>query len=674
LTNVSGAALVGWPLQFGRLFKQGEIRNVPGVFANGTAVTSQADVTQRWADGSVRFAVMSVVVPSLPAGTRTSITFGSTTSSSGSLSVDQLLTQFPELDLQIVASQAGVRRTVSARDMIRAGSYQWLANGPLRYELLVGDHVNRSQDFGFDVYKNFRPTFTVTLWPTVGKARVRAVMEAPNLDALKSETYDVSILSGVTAPQMVLNQLAVRHDFGARWTRSFWFGGEPEAKVNVDHGVAYLASTGIIPNYDPANTVPASVIDGFWARWQGVSRGLFEPGMWTTYMPTTGMRDDIGPMPGFVERWLSSGDWRMREIALTSADLAGAWRLHFREHDGNLRFDREGQVAAPGMPMSINAHPQLWFPNNNGAYEGAIGSSYNQSGGFNWTSDGAHQPEPFAVPYLLTGDGYYLESLQLWAATHALSYAPGAYGRGAAGYAGITDQVRGNAWAFRSRSLAAALSADGTPQKRYFHQIVDDALAYWVGQRNVDDARLASHPNRVWGAANYPADWSPLRFWYKDSSRTSAFWQEAFFVMQLGIARDLGMPVTPLLAEYQKVITGLPNAAGVDSRLLGLYYAFNQDPAPTYTWHQTWAEFAAKNVAEQSTAVDNAVKSFEMQGDPFYPVAVTAAGSTLTSFDGGLVAWHWLKGKVHDKLDMSGDYRRWKLLPRADTPPAPPVP
>jgi hypothetical protein len=473
----------------------------------------------------------------------------------------------------------------------------------------------------------------------------------------------------------VFAQSAVHHDFGSRWTRSFWFGGEPQAKVNLDQGVAYLASTGIIPNYDPSNAVPASAIDNLWTRWQGQPKGLYDAGFWTTYMPTTGMRDDIGPMPGFVERWLSSGDWRLREIALKSADLAGAWRMHFREHDSLLWFDREGHAAAPGHPLSVNAHPQLWFPNNNGAYEGAVGSSNNQNGGLNWVSDGAHQPEPFAIPYLLSGDSYYLESLQLWAATQALSYAPGAYGRGAPGFAGITDQVRGNAWAFRTRSLAAALSADGTPEKLYFHQIVDDALAYWVGQRNVNDARLANHPNRIWGAANYPVDWSPLRFWSKDTgSRSSAFWQEAFFAMELGIARDLGIQVTPLLSEYQKVITGLPNATGVDARLLALYYAYNQDSSPNYTWYQSWSEFAAKNLAEQPAAVNSAINSFEMLGDPFYPVAVAAAGATLTSFQGGLVSWYWLKSKVHDKLDMSGEYRSWKLLPRAENPPAPPVP
>lgn len=675
LTNVSGAALSNWPLQFGRLFKQGEITGVPGIFVNNAAVASQAEVTQRWADGSVRFAVMSVVVPSLGAGTRTTLTFGASTASTGTLTVDQLLTQFPEVDLQIVASQGSVQRSVTARDMLRAGSYQWLANGPLRYELLVADHVSRTHDFGFGEYKSLRPTFTMTFWPTLGKARVRAVVEAPNLDALKSETYDVDVKAGVTAPQSVLTQTSVRHDFGARWTRSFWFGGEPEARVNVEHGVAYLASTGIIPNYDPSNAVPPSAIDGLWSRWGAQPKGLFEPGLWFAYMPTTGMRDDIGPMPGFIERWLSSGDWRMREISLRSADLAGAWRLHFREHDPNLRFDREGQVPAPGRPISINAHPTLWFPNNNGIFEGAIGSSYNQTGGFNWTADGAHQPDPFGVPYLLSGDHHYLGSLQMWAATQALAYAPGAYGRGAAGYAGITDQVRGNGWVFRNRALAAALSSDGTPEKRYFYQLLDDALAYWVGQRGINDPRLADHPNRIWGAANYPADWSPLRFWYKDtSSRQSAFWQESFFVMQLGIARDLGVKVDPLLAEYQKVITGLPNSPGLDARMLAIYYSYTQDTAPTYTNYQTWAEFAAKNLAEQPAAVDAAIQSFEMKSDPFYPVAVTAAASTLTSYDGGLVSWYWLKGKVHDKLDMTGEYRRWKLLPRAETPPAPPVP
>jgi hypothetical protein len=676
LNNVSAAAVTNWPLQFGRAFKPGEISNVPGILMNGTAISSQADVMQRWGDGSVRFAVMSTVIPTLSVNAPAQMTFGNSSASPGALSASQLLAQFPDFDAQIVVSESGTSHSASARSMIQAGAYSWLAQGPLRYELLVADHVTRAYDFGFDAYKPLRPTFIVSFWPTLGQVRVRTTMEEPNLDALESQVYDLNILLGLSHPTSVYSQTGVIHNFGSRWTQEFWVGGTPEAQVNIDNNVAYLAATGMIPNYDPGNTVPESYMASYFANWQKkLPLQIFSPGLWFSYMPTTGLRDDIGPMPEWVEMWLSSGDWRMRQIALTSADLAGGWRLNFRENDATASFDRASTTSAAGLPISLNVHPTLWFPDNNGAFAGAIGGSYNLPNSVNWVADGAHQPEPFGIAYLLTGDYYYLESMQLWAAAQAMSYAPGAYGRGASGYGGITDQVRGCAWAFRSRAFAAALSTDGSPMKRYLYQIVDDALAYWSGQRGVADSRLATHPNYVWAAANAPIDWSPLRFWAKDtSSQSSAFWQESYLVMELGIARDMGFQSGTLLSEYSKVLTGLPNTTDVDPSLLGEYYTYTMGAGPDYAWFSTWEQLASQNQQLQPTALTSAISAFDGQGDPSYPIEVNAAASTITSYDGGLVTWYWLANRVQNVVNLSTQDRRWKLIPRATTPTAPPVP
>jgi hypothetical protein len=544
----------------------------------------------------------------------------------------------------------------------------------LRYEVLVADHATRQYDFGFTAYKPLRPSFIVTFWPTLAKVKVRAVMESPNLDALQHAVYDVAVKTGVGSPSTVHAQANVPHAFGSRWTRSFWINGAPPEQVNVDHNLAYLAATGVVPNFDPANTVPAALLNTVWSQWQAAPKGLYDRGLWTRYMPQTGMREDIGLMPAWAEMWLSSGDWRMRQVTLGQADLAGAWPMQFREHDTKLRFDRAATVAAPGHPISLNAHPTLWFPTNGGIYAGAISASP-IPGVEPWVSDGAHQPEPFGLAYLLTGDTFYLESLQLWSAAQAISRPPGRWGRGADGMGGITDQVRGQAWMLRSRALAAALSADGSPQKRYFHELMDDALAFWIGQRGIDDPAFANHPNRAWAAANAKLDWSPLRFWERDTSlRKSGPWQESFLLSALGVVRDQGFPTDAILREYSKVLTGQFTTPGHDPRLLGTDYVFTMGPAPGYAWYGTWSELSAKNLAEQPARVALGISNFELTGDPLYAVLPTTAAATLTGYDGGLASWSWLKAKVHDRLDMSGQYRRWKLLPRAAVPAAPPRP
>ena len=662
--DASGLGLTSHPLQIGRAFLPGEIAADPGVSVAGTALPSQAEVTQRYPDGSVKFAVISTVLPAITAGGTVQLAFTSTTSSPTTTSISDLLALFPEFDAKINLTQTGVTKTVSARTMLLAGQAAWLARGPLRYELLVADHVGRSYDLGFDAYKPLRPVFYVAFWPSLGKVRVRFVMESPNLDALEEVAYDVSLTTGKTSPTTVYSKAGVSHWFGSRWSKVFWIGGAPEQKIDVDSDLAHLAATNFIPNYDPTNTPPATDIDYQWTYWQTKPQDLYDFGYWTRYMPSTGGRGDIGPIPSWTELWLSTGDWRMREIALKSADLAGAWSLNFREHDTAAFFDRAHTVAAPGKPLSLNVHPNLWFPNNNGVYEGMISGAQKDA---NWIPDGAHQPDPFSVPYLLTGDSYYLESMQLWAATQALSYAPGAYGRGKPGYGGIQDQIRGNGWILRSRALTAALSPDGSPEKLYFSQLMDDAIAFWEGERNIADPNYDTHPNRIWAATNYPMDWSPLRFWWRKDIdfRRESFWMDWYFMIGLGIARDLGFGVDPLFKEYSKVLTAQFNTPGYDPRYTAMYQTVYISDDPENAWLTSWTQVAAVNNAVQPTAAVSAISSYELTGDPAYCFSTAAAAAMTTPYPGGGVTWNWLKAKVHDRMNLTTDERRWKILPRA---------
>ncbi|MFZ3238076.1 MAG: hypothetical protein WA184_22235, partial [Stellaceae bacterium] len=75
LTNRSGAAIRNYPLQFGRPFVDGAVAIAPQVLINGSAVTTQADVKNRYSDGSVEYAVIAVVIPSIPAGGSLTLTF-----------------------------------------------------------------------------------------------------------------------------------------------------------------------------------------------------------------------------------------------------------------------------------------------------------------------------------------------------------------------------------------------------------------------------------------------------------------------------------------------------------------------------------------------------------------------------------------------------------------------
>lgn len=68
VTDQSGAGLSQYPLQFGRPFLRGAIPAgfCPTVTINGVAASaSQSDIKNRYPDGSVAYAIMATIIPSV---------------------------------------------------------------------------------------------------------------------------------------------------------------------------------------------------------------------------------------------------------------------------------------------------------------------------------------------------------------------------------------------------------------------------------------------------------------------------------------------------------------------------------------------------------------------------------------------------------------------------------
>ena len=141
-------------------------------------------------------------------------------------------------------------------------------------------------------------------------------------------------------------------------------------------------------------------------------------------------------------------------------------------------------------------------------------------------TDEAHEPDPFFVPYILTGDPYYLDGLQLWAGLHSIYLNPDCgptYRCGGLGV--ISTETRGNAWELRNRRHASVASPDDDPEKAAFAMMLDDALAWWEGQRDIKGTQYENTPawkqshqyygtvDGLFGAGNPPPLywWSPAR-------------------------------------------------------------------------------------------------------------------------------------------------------------------
>ncbi len=671
VTDKSGVARTNYPLEFGRPFVQGEIANYPQVLVNGSAVTTQADVKQHWPDGSVKHAILSLLVPSIAASGSVTLTFQNQASGNNTpLTQTQMLASGYNFDAVIQIVSGGNTRTASGRTMLSNNAFTYWTSGPVATTIILADHsAARAYDMGFDALNSIRPIFEATFWPTINKVRVRFIGDNCNSETLEDVQYDLTLKTGNSPQQTVYTFSSFVHSAAIRWTKVFWIGGAPDSMINIDSNLAYLVQTCFVPSYDTSLVIPESTIATDYTNWQSTGKDIQDSGWWCRYMPTTGGRSDIGHMPQWSTQWLYTGDYRSKEITLGNADLAPNWQMQVREGNASKLYDRAQTISALGKPVSICARPPLWIFDSRGGTDPsywipiqgtAIPRPYTD-----WSVDNAHQPDPFSIAYVLTGEHWYLEQMQMWAAYDAVSIWPTM--RGPNGYAGIVDQVRGDAWCFRNRVNAAFFSPDSTPEKDYFVMLVNDALAHWDGWHGVAGNYVQGY---LWkwakddvGAYYGLPTLSPLHCIDRNDT-TSGPWQEYMVMMELGIAREKGFGADGM-ARYQSqyLIQQLFDSSYCPYRIATYYFPVVRSDG---TWVQTWGEMEAITVQTETDA--QAIADFNSQVSDTthgYPVIASAAGAETAGFPGGDTAWSFLKTNVRDANPTGfAANPKWAINPR----------
>jgi len=245
-------------------------------------------------------------------------------------------------------------------------------------------------------------------------------------------------------------------------------------------------------------------------------------------MPNTGGRNDIGLLPGWAAMYLLSMDPRAKQVTLGTADLAGSWSVHYRD-------------KRTALPVSLMDYPYMTILGNPGDTRNP---KTGKQEGFPrcapdacktpYKVDSAHQPAFAYLPYLVTGDHYYLEELQFWAMWNVFYSNPG-YRKNIRGLV-EPHQVRGQAWSLRTLAEAAYVTPDSHPLKRDFLAILKSNLDYY-------NALYSDNPaaNRLGVVDNKPA------VVYKGKTAVAP-WQDDFFTSAVGHVAELGFKdAQPLL-------------------------------------------------------------------------------------------------------------------------------
>ncbi len=493
----------GQPVTFGQVFRKGDLQQ--GLQAGDGLATVQTDIQRRYDDGSARFAVVSLIIPELAAGgeMRVDMVDRRQAPTAGAAAVqpsDLLKTEFDAVVR--LTFPDGTQREASARKLLeQAGprAKAWLA-GPVVSEWLLEGPLT-GEDGQAD--PDLRAQFQVRAYRDSRAARVSVVVENC-LDTWAGNIgYDLAISLGKDR-QVVYEKKDVDHRRLSRWRKVVWWGQSP-AELEVRHDFAYLAGSGALPNYDRSIPVSETTLNRMATDWaESRVTEIMGSGSLTKYMPTTGGRPEIGPYPAWTVRYLLSMDPRARAVVLGNGDLAGSWPIHVRSSKTGriLRLDDRPKFWLD----SRGQDKPLWQPDRRAPPSGEDA----RAKGYLLTPDVAHQGSFAYVPYLVTGDYYYLEEAYFWA-NYCLVSQWNAPRRDARGI--LCDQVRGNAWALRNLGDAAFIAPDGDPEAKYFEEKIHNNLAdmsarmygppeynrmgFWH-PRDVEDARIQNPANPRW--------------------------------------------------------------------------------------------------------------------------------------------------------------------------------
>jgi len=417
----------GWAT-FGLALPQSAAANAVQI---GTLET-QTDVKVRWPNGSIRFAVVSALVPRSAAYAVTSASQGS-----GAFAPPTL-------------PQASVTLTIGGKPYVAtlppSLADVWLS-GPIvserRAVVAPGAHPSLRVVFDVRSYKSGGHRVDVT---------VENCLDVPTSDEV---TYDVAIAIGGAR---VFAQSAVTHKFLARWRKTFAVDGLKESAVKAD--LAPFVAARALPAYLPTVVNAKPALTG-----SGVSGAGFEIlgfGDLTLPMDAHGGRPELAPYPDWTAQYLVHQTAAQRAYVMRHGELAGSWGMHIREQDGRVPH--------------IDTYAYYWLDprwRDNAGFQGPQNVRKDRNGNYMipgraQAADIAHQPSLAFVPYLMTGDRFFADEMAFWANFCLIGSFASDYNRKGAQGLLVGNEVRGIGWALRNLGDAAAYLPDSSSDKTYF--------------------------------------------------------------------------------------------------------------------------------------------------------------------------------------------------------------
>lgn len=646
-------SLNGQPVTISRFFAQGEIARCAQAVIDGQALPTQCDEKTRWPDGSLQHALLTFAADVPAGGSvEVSFHDQQAPGTDGALGAEQMLA-FADgsWGARIEASTEAGRHGVDAREMLRAGQFRYWMKGPLATQVIVEGRRDAPEtlfayDFGWRCTENcagqgyanaswedvtgsgkapMHPIFVLTFYTGRPGVKVEFILENQWADKLADQRYDLRLVGG--QEETLFEMPGLVQASKTRWRKVFWSGAAPagwkseaEPGLVVDHNLPYLTYSRAIPNYDSSLKVSDAAVRAELREFQSrvvdgepqFCRSVTFCGQWWRYFGTAGARGELAVLPRWYLKYLYTSDPSLYGVMVGNALASGAMPIHVRESRTDRTFLKDAPLSALGLPLSIEARPtvraftetgqtrpddrlgftstvQCLEQSSFGCTSFAPGAQRTPETVADWKVDLSHQPSINYVPYLVTGDYYFLEEMYFWASYNAAYYIPSArcgdYCRGNEwGFLHSPGGIRAEAWGLRNIAHAAMMAPAGTPEKAYYTRILENNIAIREGYFDIRDGAFFEpnpggtaedpcpaagyNPERstrwCWGRVTIGRRANnPLRFAHFGMTGWSgitatkvgsgdSIWMNNFYRVALGHIGELGFPVERIRQEFNR--------------------------------------------------------------------------------------------------------------------------
>lgn len=580
------------PITFGQLFKEGALLKTDGLVGkleNGTVIPLQLNIKTTHADGSIKHAIISAVMPSVPTSALTLILAKTTAHTNGTPSTAQQLLN-KGFKAAVSINLGGVTYKAEAdKAILSANAKTWIV-GDVATEWVFSAPLT---DSAGNEHPHLHVQYAVRYYDDIDTARVDFTIENTWAYEANPQNYQYDVTLSVGEKE-IYNKAGLTHYHHARWRKLGWWGVEP--KAHIAHDGRYLIDTRALPNYDPTVVISQQALTTLKNNFTGTATEPMRNGLAVPYMPTTGGRQDIGLLPGWAVSYLLTMDASAKNATLGTADLSGSWSNHYRD-------------KKTGRPIDLYDYPYMTVLGRSGDTYNPATKKYEAFPACGGTCtnphavDTSHAPNFAYLPYIVTGDYYYLEELQFTAMYDSFSSNPG-YRQNIKGLV-HPDQVRGQAWSLRIIGEAGYITPDDDPMKAHFQQIVENNIAWYDENYTTNPA-----PSAKLGALTHG-----YAVVYNNNQGLGP-WQDDFFTSSVGHLVDLGYTkAKPLLAWKSKFPVERMTATGMCWISAAMYSMNIKDSLGNYyaDWSQIYQASLPPLVTSTACASAEMGKALEIK-------------------------------------------------------------